>query len=211
MRIDVFLDVSCPWCYIAKRRIEEALRRIAPLTVEVVRHPYQIDGEQPQRPMPMLRWLAGKYGPERAARMDTAVTAYAARMGLVLRNRAGLAANTLAAHRLLWLAGREYGEVAQRTLEELLFAAYFTDAADVSHAGVLTDRATRAGLAPGRVTRFLATGEGTEDVRALVRRSRAAVAKVPTVVVGDSVLVEEYDTERIAAVVRAFAEKETVA
>ncbi|WP_369268073.1 DsbA family oxidoreductase [Streptomyces harbinensis] len=172
MRIDVWSDVSCPWCYISKRTFERALASFGRPGTEVVAHPYQIDGERPAEPMPMLEWLGGKYGQERARAMSEEVTAAGRGHGITFRNEQGFAANTLHAHRLLWWTGREHGHGVRSHLEELVFAAYFTDAADISDPAVLADRAAAAGV-DGRAAReFLRSGEGTEEVRRAVRSAR---------------------------------------
>lgn len=172
MRIDIWSDVSCPWCYITKRTFELALSASGRSDAHVVPHPYQIDGELPARPVPMLEWLADKYGPERAARMDKEVTAAGPRHGIAFRNSAGFAVNTLDAHRLLWWAGRTHGRGVQSRLEELLFGAYFTDSEDISDHGVLLARAERAGLDGDRAARLLASDAAVAEVRAEVRRAR---------------------------------------
>ncbi|MBM7081364.1 DsbA family oxidoreductase [Micromonospora humidisoli] len=207
MRVDSYLDVSCPWCYVTKRHLDAAVREFDGPEVRIVRHPYQIDGEHPATPMPMLTWLAGKYGEEKAARMSAEVTRYGLGMGIAFANEAGYAVNTLAAHRLLWSAGREYGEEVQGRLEELLFAGYFVDAVDVSDPEVLVDRATRAGMAPGRAAHLLATDAGTDEVRELVRRARRETAVVPLVVVdGRRRLDGPQESDRLLAALRQTAE-----
>ncbi|MFB7895922.1 DsbA family oxidoreductase [Streptomyces xiamenensis] len=172
MRIDVWSDVSCPWCYISKRTFERALASFGRPGTEVVAHPYQIDGEHPAEPMPMLEWLGGKYGADRARAMSEEVTAAGRGHGITFRNERGFAANTLEAHRLLWWAGRVYGRGAQSHLEELVFAAYFTEAADISRPGVLAGRAAAAGMDEGAARAFLGSREGIEEVRNAVRSAR---------------------------------------
>jgi predicted DsbA family dithiol-disulfide isomerase len=180
MRIDIWSDVSCPWCYITKRTFELALSASGRSDAEVVLHPYQIDGEQPARPVPMLEWLAGKYGAERAAQMDKEVTAAGPRHGIAFRNATGFAVNTLDAHRLLWWAGRSHGRSVQSRLEELLFAAYFTQSADISDHDVLLSCVAQAGLDGGPAARLLACDEAVAEVRAEVREARArGVTVVP--------------------------------
>ncbi|GIG90426.1 DsbA family oxidoreductase [Plantactinospora endophytica] len=207
MRVDVYLDVSCPWCYIAKRQFEAALTDLADPRVRVVRHPYQIDGELPAEPMPMLHWLAGKYGADVARRMSDEVTRHGERLGMRFANDAGYAVNTLAAHRLLWLAGREADGAVQGELEELLFAGYFTDAVDISAPKVLVERAERAGLDPARVSRFLDGDEGVAEVRELVRRGREETSRVPYFVLDGTVrLTDVHDRDRLLTALRQVSE-----
>ncbi|MEU8602622.1 DsbA family oxidoreductase [Streptomyces parvulus] len=172
MRIDIWSDLTCPWCYITKRTFELALSSSGRSDVHVVLHPYQIDGERPAEPTPMLEWLAGKYGPDRAARMNKEVTAAGPRHGIAFRNESGFAANSRDAHRLLRWAGLSHGRPVQSRLEELLFAACFTESADISDHEELLRRVERAGLDRERAGRLLASDEGVAEVRAEVRRAR---------------------------------------
>ncbi|MEU2154724.1 DsbA family oxidoreductase [Streptomyces sp. NPDC019396] len=191
MRIDIWSDVSCPWCYITKRTFDLALSASGRDDTHVVLHPYQIDGEQPAEPVPMLEWLAGKYGSERATRMNDEVTAAGPRHGIAFRNATGFAVNTLDAHRLLWWTERARGRSVQSRLEELLFAAYFTQSADLSDHDVLLTCAEGAGLDRDRAARLLASDEAVAEVRAEVRRAREqGITVVPRFVFAGSHVVE---------------------
>ncbi|MFB6891659.1 DsbA family protein [Kitasatospora sp. NPDC056327] len=191
MRIDIWSDVSCPWCYITMRTFELALSASGRGDAEVVLHPYQIDGEHPAEPMPMLEWLAGKYGQERAALMDREVTAAGPRHGIAFRNATGFAVNTLDAHRLLWWAGRAHGRAVQARLEELLFTAYFVESADISDHDVLLARVERAGLDRDRAARLLASDEALAEVRAEVSGARdQGITTVPRFVFADGPVLE---------------------
>ncbi|WP_327188808.1 DsbA family oxidoreductase [Streptomyces xinghaiensis] len=191
MRIDIWSDVSCPWCYITKRTFELALSASGRGDAQVVLHPYQIDGERPARPVPMIEWLAGKYGTERAAQMDKEVTAAGPRHGIAFRNATGFAVNTLDAHRLLWWAGRSHGRQVQSRLEELVFAAYFTHGADISDHDELLSRVEQAGLDRGPAARLLASDEAVAEVRAEVREARSrGITVVPRFEFTDGHVVE---------------------
>ncbi|MFC9030708.1 DsbA family oxidoreductase [Streptomyces arboris] len=191
MRIDIWSDISCPWCYITKRTFELGLAAAGRHDLDIVLHPYQIDGERPAEPMPMLDWLAGKYGRETAETMSREVTEAGGRHGIAFRNRTGLAANTLQAHRMLWCAGREYGRSVQSRLEELLFAAYFTQNGDVSDPALLVDRAVRSGFGRARAADLLASDEGLAEVRQEIHAARSAgITRVPLIVFGGTQRVE---------------------
>lgn len=191
MRIDIWSDISCPWCYITKRTFELALAAAGRDDLDVTLHPYQIDGEHPTAPMPMIDWLAGKYGHERAEAMNKEVTAAGVRHGIAFRNRTGFAADTLQAHRMLWFAGREYGRTVQSRLEELLFAAYFTQNGEVSDPQLLLDRAVLAGFSRARATELLSSDEGLSEVRHEISAAPAAgITRVPVVVFGNGHRVE---------------------
>ncbi|MFE6158281.1 DsbA family protein [Streptomyces sp. NPDC056486] len=180
MRVDVWSDVNCPWCYITKRTFETALERSGAQDVEVVLHPFQIDGEQPEHATPMLEWLADKYGADRARFMNEKVTEAGRRHGITFRNAAGFNANTLHAHRLLRHARRVHDRRTQSRLEERILAAMFTECEDISDVAVLADRAARSGMDRLAAEAFLRSADGYEDVRAEVRAARAAgITTVP--------------------------------
>ncbi|GHH95004.1 DsbA family oxidoreductase [Streptomyces capillispiralis] len=209
MRIDIWSDVSCPWCYITKRTFEMALSASGRGDAHVVLHPFQIDGERPAEPVPMLDWLAGKYGPERAASMDKEVSAAGPRHGIAFRNATGFAVNTLDAQRLLWWAGRTRGRQSQSRLEELLFAAYFTQSADLSDHEVLLTRVERAGLDRGGAARLLASDEAVAEVRAELRRARdLGITVVPRVEIAGGPVIEgpQEDPEVFLRALTASAE-----
>jgi predicted DsbA family dithiol-disulfide isomerase len=95
----------------------------------------------------------------------------------------GLAVNTFDAHRLLWLAEREHGPAVQRDLAARLFRAHFTDGRDVGDREVLAEIAADAGMDAGRVADFLASAEGTREVRDEIAEARQlGIGAVPTFV-----------------------------
>src|SRR5688572_13965192 len=109
MKVEIWSDVACPWCYIGKRRFEAALASFAGAAdVDVVYRPYQLDPGAPAKAYPLMERLAKKFGPQASA-MAQRVTDAARSDGIDMRFSNALAANTLAAHRLLRLAEREYG------------------------------------------------------------------------------------------------------
>ncbi|MCC3766423.1 DsbA family oxidoreductase [Streptomyces sp. UNOC14_S4] len=208
IRIDVYSDISCPWCYIGKRNLEKAVAAFGADRVELVPHPYQIDGEHPEHAMPMLEWLAGKYGTAKATAMSEEVTEAGKALGITFRNASGYAVDTLRAHRLLWLAGRRHGAAVRSRLEELLFAAYFTENGDVSDPELLVDRAVRAGMDGAEAAAYLASDEELAEVRAAVAAAREQVATVPAFVLGDgTTLVGAQDEATFLRALRQAADR----
>jgi len=89
--------------------------------------------------------------------------------------------NTIDAHRLIWLAGREG---RQDAVVEGLFSAYFYEGRDIGEFAVLVEVGSAAGLNPARVSAMLASDEGLKELRVeLDRAARLGVSGVPTVVV----------------------------
>ena len=177
MRIEIWSDVVCPWCFIGKRRLERALDGFAHRDdVEVEYRSFELD---PTAPTPaterMDEVLARKYGGglDNARRMMTQVTEVAAGEGLEYHLGSTLRGNTVDAHRLLHLALRESGPRVQADLKESLMTAYFTRAEDITDHDVLRKAATDAGLDPIRVEAVLSSGEYADAVSADVDQARA--------------------------------------
>ena len=184
MKIEIYSDIACPWCYIGKRRFERALSAFNQ-PVEVVYRPYQLMPDAPAEATPHRAWLAERYGPQSRA-MDDRVAALGAADGITYDFDAALHANTFDGHRLLWLAATEYGLPVQHALKEKLLAAHFTDGVDVGDHTAITAVAEEAGLDRDRVTAFLASGEGSSEVRAELDHARTlGISSVPTFVIDE--------------------------
>jgi len=183
MRIEIYSDVACPWCYIGKRRFERALSAFTGRDgVEVVFRPFQLDPTTPTTATPLLPRLEKRFGPGfRAAAARTEEMARSE--GIAIDHGRALAVNTLLAHRLLWLAEREYGAAVQRDLADRLFEAYFATGANVGDRDTLASLAASVGMDRDRVSRFLSSQEGEAEVRAEIADARAlGVDAVPTFV-----------------------------
>ena len=188
LRIDVWSDIACPWCYVGKRRLEAALAQF-PRPVELVWRSFELDPGAPKRlddGTSNAARLARKYGtsvPEAEA-MLARMTTTAAADGLELRFDRTRSGNTFDAHRLLHLA---HAEGKQDALKERLFRAYFSEGAALNEPGVLTRLAAEVGLDPARVDQVLASDEFTADVRADEAEARSlGVRGVPFFVLGGS-------------------------
>ena len=118
MKVEIYSDVVCPWCYIGERRFARALAAFGGGDVEVVFRPFQLDPAAPTAAEPIARYLERRFG-ARAGSMLGSVSAAAAAEGITMDWDRALAANTRTAHRLLGLAEREYGAGTQRALAEV--------------------------------------------------------------------------------------------
>jgi predicted DsbA family dithiol-disulfide isomerase len=190
IRIEVFSDLVCPWCYIGKRRFDAALRALgqepdAPAT-EVVSRPFQLDPHAPRdRAEPVLDVYARKFGgAERAAEMAAHVSDVARAEGLEFHLDKAVRPNTADAHRLLWWALHTAGAPVQLDLEEQLMAAYFTDGENLGDPDVLVARAEACGLGGDAVRRALVEEEGLEALAVgLQHAADLGITAVPTFVV----------------------------
>jgi predicted DsbA family dithiol-disulfide isomerase len=157
VRIEVWSDVVCPWCYIGKRRLETALARFPHRDeVEVVWRSFQLDPSVPEgQTHPTLPALAAKYGRpvEEMRAMMRHVEETAAGEGLEYSLADGVSGNTLLAHELVHLAA-ERGLQAQT--KERLLHAYFEQGRPVFDVDSLAPLAVEVGLDEAEVRAALA-------------------------------------------------------
>jgi predicted DsbA family dithiol-disulfide isomerase len=188
VHVEIWSDVVCPWCYIGKRRFEQAVADLAgELEVTYTYRAYQLDPTAPPgATTPVVEAYARKFGgPEQAAAIIDRVTGIAAQDGLEFRLDRATRANTLSAHRLLWLAEQPDSPVAQRDVKERLLRAYFTDGLDVGNHEVLVELAVEVGFDRDRVRAMYDTDEGVAEVAAQVAEAAdLGITAVPTFVVG---------------------------
>ncbi|MFL6160542.1 MAG: DsbA family protein [Marmoricola sp.] len=178
MRIEIWSDVVCPWCYIGKRRLERAIEEsgVPADQLEIVWRSFQLDPSAPQVPVETVAESLGrKYGggPEAGLSMVERVEAVAAEEGMIWRHRESLRVSTVDAHRVLHLALETGGPELQGRLKEALLSAYFEQVANVADAETLTRIATQVGLDADRVREVLA---GDEYAAAVEHDSTEAVA-----------------------------------
>ena len=207
IRVDIWSDVVCPWCYIGKRRFERALDELTgEVTVEFVYHAFQLDPTaSPGKSQPVADAYARKFGgPERAKAMIERVTSIAADEGLEFRLDRALRANTLLAHRLLWLTEQPGSPSAQAAMKERLLRAYFHDGLDIGDPDVLAGCAAELGFDRDTVGAFLDSSAGTAEVRDdLEQAAELGITAVPTYVVNDQWAIPgAQDTETFVAVLR---------
>jgi len=172
VRVEIWSDVVCPWCYIGKRRFEKALADFPHADrVEVVWRSFQLDPSAPDRPVETVaEHLGRKYGggPEAGRSMIERTSALAAQEGMSWRQAESLRVGTLDAHRLLHAAGELRGE-----LKEALLHAYFAEAQNVADHETLTRIATSVGLDEVQVKDVLTSDRYADEVEADVRQAAA--------------------------------------
>lgn len=174
MRIEIWADVVCPWCYIGKRRLERALEGFAHRDqVEVVYRSYELDPFAPEvGTETTVRVLGRKFGADEAGTraMMAQADQVAAAEGLHFAHADAIHARTLTAHRLLHLAKQE--GVQHELLEELL-AAYFTRGESLGDHDVLRRAAAATALDSGRVDEVLWGKDYRDAVLEDVAQARA--------------------------------------
>jgi predicted DsbA family dithiol-disulfide isomerase len=170
MRIEIWSDVVCPWCYIGKRRLEAALAEFPHADqVEVVWRSFQLDPSAPDTPVETVaEHLGRKYGggADGGRQMIDRVEAVAAEEGMIWRHHESLRVGTVDAHRLLHAAG-----VLRGDLKEALLRAYFVEAANVADHETLTRIATEVGLDEVTVKEVLTSDRYADEVEADLRQA----------------------------------------
>ncbi|HLV24968.1 MAG TPA: DsbA family oxidoreductase [Gemmatimonadales bacterium] len=191
MKVEIYSDIACPWCYIGERRFKRALAAFEGAEgVEVVFRPYQLDPATPGTAQPLVDYLSRRFGGP-AEGMLSQVTSVASGEGITMNWKHALSANTHTAHRLSRLAELEYGSETQARLMELLFNAHFTRGMDVGDKDVLTGLAVAAGMDEARVTEYLATDEGAGELDDALQHARnIGVTAVPTFVFNGELAVQ---------------------
>jgi predicted DsbA family dithiol-disulfide isomerase len=185
MKVEIWSDVVCPWCYVGKRRFETALAAFEHRTeVEVHWRSFELDPEAPAiREGDPVQRLADKYGMTRAQALaaDARLTDMAAAEGLEFHLDTARGGNTFDAHRLLHLAA-EKG--IQDAVKERFMRGYFTESAPVGDPETLTRLAVDAGLDETDVKTVLTSGQYATDVIADEQQAAAyGISGVPFFVV----------------------------
>lgn len=198
MRVEIWSDVACPWCYVGVARFERAVEETG-IDVEVVFRAFELDPSVPtgEASPPLVDYLARKFGDLSRVRAAHARLTHAGRdVGIDFRWEGMRRANTFDAHRLLSWALDVDGPARQGLLKRALLRSYFTDGLDVADHNVLADLAAAVGLDRGLADAVLTSDRYADDVRA--EREEAytnGIAAVPTFVLeGRFMLQGAHDT-----------------
>jgi predicted DsbA family dithiol-disulfide isomerase len=205
MQVEVVSDLVCPWCYIGKRRFDNALAQLAaPVSspaVSITYRAYQLDPGAPQdtAPEPVRDVYARKFGGvARADEILANVTAVARDEGITFNMHNAVRANTLRAHRLLKLVELE-APLLQAAVNESIMAAYFTEGRNIADVATLIDCAARVGFSSNATTEQLVSDDplsgASSGASSITARAVAAdllwaadrdITAVPTFVINDS-------------------------
>lgn len=168
--VDVVSDVVCPWCFIGKKRIEEAIALKPDIAVTLRFHPYFLNDWIPREGISREQYLITKFGSvERYAQIAERVKAAAADEGLVYApDRISRQPNTTDCHRLILWADKS--DNAAR-MKQRLMDLYFTEGGDLTSNDALAQAAADVGLDRAEISRLLAT---EQDVDVVGQQAQAA-------------------------------------
>ena len=189
LKIDFVSDVSCPWCAIGLKSLDQALQRVAgSIQAELHFQPFELNPNMAPQGQDIGEHLAEKYGASAEQRNQTSemIRARGAELGFEFNQRDRIY-NTFDAHRLLHWA-EEHG--LQRELKMALFDAYFTDGYSPASHEVLLRLAGQVGLDTAEAGRILASDTYAEEVREAEQFfQRAGINSVPAVIINQKHLI----------------------
>lgn len=192
MKIDFVSDVSCPWCVIGLKALEQAIDRLGDaVKTEIHFQPFELNPQMPPGGQDINEHLSEKYGatPEQSEQTREMIRARGAEVGFsfAMAKRSRIY-NTFDAHRLLHWAEQEGRQLA---LKHALFKAYFSDGENPGAHGVLIRLAGEVGLDAARAKEILASDAYAEDVRRQERfYLEQGINAVPAVIVNDRHLIQ---------------------
>jgi predicted DsbA family dithiol-disulfide isomerase len=193
MRIDFVSDVSCPWCAIGLKSLEQALGRVGDeIEADIHFQPFELNPGMGPEGQDIFEHITEKYGstPAQQEQSREAIRKRGAALGFTFdMGKRGRIYNTFDAHRLLhWAEGQGPGR--QLALKEKLLEAYFTDGQDPSNHDVLLRAATAAGLDAEGARSVLASQAYADEVRRQEYYwQRAGISSVPAVIVNQRHLI----------------------
>nr|WP_314575180.1 DsbA family oxidoreductase [uncultured Pseudomonas sp.] len=191
LKIDFISDVSCPWCIIGLRALDQALEHLSDeVQAQIHFQPFELNPKMAPEGQEIFEHIAQKYGStlEQYKANAENIRERGAELGFVFKQGERRIYNTFDAHRLLHWAALEDNkhEGKQQALKEALFTAYFSQHANVSSHSVLADVAQKVGLDRARAEEVLTSGQYADDVRALEQLwTSRGVSSVPTIVFND--------------------------
>jgi len=182
LQIDIVSDVVCPWCYIGKKRIEDALALASDVPVHVNWRPFFLNPWVPREGISRDEYLTAKFGsPEAYKGIAGRVVQAAAEEGLEYNSdRVKRQPNTIDCHRLIHWAEAD-GKAAQ--MKQRLMELYFRDGGDLTSTDVLVQAAADIGMDADSVRKRLATDEDVELISGHAQEaSEKGISGVPTFV-----------------------------
>ena len=187
MKVEIWSDIVCPFCYIGKRKFENALKNFEQKdSVEIIWRSFQLDPEmKPVAGQSVHQYLANRKGVtlEKGREMNDYMSGLAKEVGLEYNFDEAVINNTLDAHRLLHLA-HKHG--VQNELKEALFVAYYTERKDTGDLETLVSIGESAGLNADELRTILKSDVYAAEVRLDQQRAQEVGAQgVPYFVFND--------------------------
>ncbi len=207
MRIDIFSDTVCPWCFLGKRRFELALAQRPHLEPQVTWRPFELNPDMPWDGVDRAQYLSAKIGdPSRVAELEAALTQQGEAIGVRFRfDRIERMPNSRRSHLLIAHAAR-HG--LQSRLKDRVMQAYFEEGADIGDPDELVRLGVEAGLAEREARAALVLREGQDGVVAAERHAATlGITAVPTFIFdGQYTLAGAHDPASMAKILDQVGE-----
>ncbi len=198
LKIDFVSDVSCPWCVIGLRALDQALQKLSPqISASICFQPFELNPKMGELGQDITEHITQKYGITQAQADANRNTirergqqlGFTFSMGNEQNGGRSRIYNTFDAHRLLhWAQTQDLNK--QRLLKEALFTAYFTDGKSPASHDLLIELAIKAGLDPVRARQVLSSDEYASDVREREQfYHQQGIHSVPAVIINDRHLI----------------------
>lgn len=205
IKVDIISDVVCPWCYIGKRRLEQAIDKLSgQFDFELEYHPFELNPDMPAQGSNQREYLSKKFGGDaRYLQITNHVTQVASQEGLAFHfEKQAVSPNTRSAHRIIHFAKSQGKQLA---VVEAFFKAYFTDGIDLSKNENLVAIAISAGLHRKDVESLLKDDSGlTEVVMAEKEIQKLGISGVPFYIIDNQYGVS--GAQASEAFIKAFRE-----
>lgn len=209
IRLDIFSDPVCPWCYLGKANLDRALEAAAEHPFRIEWHPFQLNPDMPAAGVDKRQYLADRFGgPDKVDGVHQRLRDIARQNGVDLDpDVPKRIPNTLDAHRLIHWAGLEG---RQTPLVSALFRAYWKEGRDIGNRAVLADIAAAAGMDRAVTLRLLESDADADDIRARDADARKkGVSAVPTFLIAQQYVVSGAQPPEVwGKVIAELAEKQ---
>ena len=189
IRLDIFSDPVCPWCYVGKANLDRALAAHPDHPFQIQWHPFQLNPEMPPEGVTKRAYLEEKFGGK--ARVDAVherLREAARGAGVDMDpDKPRRMPNTLDAHRLIHWAGIEG---VQQTVVDALMRAYWVEGRDIGDLDTLADIAFESGMDRDSTLRLLQSDADADDIQARDQDARhKGVNSVPTFLIAQQYVV----------------------
>lgn len=212
LTIEITSDFICPWCLVADIRLNRAIAQLE-TSVEIQRiwYPFELNPNMPEAGIDRKTYRTNKFGSWEYSQMLDAKTVQAGKEDSIefRYDLMKVTPNTLKAHRLTWLAGKD-GKATE--MVERILRAYLTEGQDISDIETLANLAAEVGIDAQKAKVFLLSDEGIEEVKELEQYARTQnIHSVPTIRIGKDILVGAQRVDVLLAALRnALNESELV-
>ena len=213
VQLDVVSDIMCPWCYIGKRRLEQALEQVQDVNVEIRWRPFQLDPTLPPEGRDRKEYLEKKFGgPEKAKEIYSRIEQAGHEEDLPFNFKAiAVSPNTIDAHRVIRWAANEGADVQDKLVEQL-FKLYFMEGANIGDHDVLAEAAKHSGMDDAVVRALLATDQDRQAVmQEIAVAQKMGVSGVPCFIIDNKYAVMgAQEPDQIAAAIKQASEMHAV-